>query len=671
MRSPDPDEPATRPPAVVEAEAEPSATPGDVLLNDLRLPPRVTTWAERQGISLLSQLAAVTPMTLLGVRNLGRLSVVRTRRIIEAHFRVPWEELSERVADGVIIAQPTVGRGGWEALRGSMPEALRAADLADVDLPARARQAVERAGLRTVADLLARPLDELRTMEGLGARTAEHLLGVVVAFEARAPARRALVDTGLLASWRALLLEQQPVPRMVLTLRAGLGGRTETLHVLGEMLGVSREWVRQIEARAIGALRREHLWLRALRDRGSAALASGMAPLASLAGDPWWAGIVALPEALDYLGERLLDDEVRVIDVDGDLLLARCSQASFDQAWSDIERRAEQITLPAPHSAFLALLSPHRERVGEALAEVLRERLSGLLHTEAEGGDLRVLGFGNTQATAVMALLRASPTPLHADEIRERLGLENRVSFSRLPEEALLLGSGIHGLAHHFPDWATWMDRLVPAAVRLMEQDAPERQWLASELRADLLESIEIPEWLTDYHLSALLRHSGKVRYLGRHRVSLLDAPDGRLRFHEELVRILRDHGAPMPRQELVAALRRKTDAHEATLKVYLAGPQFLRCSEDLIGLMQRDLPGGAEALAEATEHLAGLLERREEGLGAPRLWLEVIRLGPIHAQWTPEMCLSVVRGDARFRLSTAGAVGLSSWGSVRVPKER
>ena len=43
-------------------------------------------------------------------------------------------------------------------------------------------------------------------------------------------------------------------------------------------------------------------------------------------------------------------------------------------------------------------------------------------------------------------------------------------------------------------------------------------------------------------------------------------------------------------------------------------------------------------------------------------------RLSQTHAQWPAEMCLSVLRGDSRFRLSQSGAVGLSSWETVRVP---
>lgn len=34
----------------------------------------------------------------------------------------------------------------------------------------------------------------------------------------------------------------------------------------------------------------------------------------------------------------------------------------------------------------------------------------------------------------------------------------------------------------------------------------------------------------------------------------------------------------------------------------------------------------------------------------------------------TMPMCLSVLRGDARFRLSTAGGIGLATWEDVRVP---
>jgi hypothetical protein len=206
--------------------------------------------------------------------------------------------------------------------------------------------------------------------------------------------------------------------------------------------------------------------------------------------------------------------------------------------------------------------------------------------------------------------------------------------------------------------------------LEVMNREAPERQWLVSELLEELGETQELPDWLSEWHLAVLLRRSPRVRYLGRLRVSLPEAKDGqvRLRFHEELLRILRAHGAPMPREQLIDELRKKTSVNELTMNQCLSRPQFLRCGGGLIGLLERDLPGGTEALAEAVEHTLALLEHRQRGLGAAQLWAEIARLSPEHAKWSSEMGLSIFRGDSRFRLSQAGAVGLSSWESVRVP---
>jgi mRNA-degrading endonuclease RelE of RelBE toxin-antitoxin system len=554
----------------------------------------------------------------------------------------------------------------WNQLRVSLPEALLSVSLDEIDFPRRVRSYITREGLRTLADLAQRSGTELSRSPNLGRRSIERIFEVVRDHLQRAHTIRERSTLGLLEAWKAWLQDQDSVPRMVLTLRSGLGGRAETLKSIGEILGVSRERVRQIEARLLEDLSREKTWLADARARIDAVLGEGAVPLEALAADPWWAGIVAMPEALDYFGERLLVGPVRVVEIEERQCLARFTQEAVDEAWSALRRAAGQVPLPAPLAAFRGLVDPLRITLGSMLADTLFERLRALLHVEEGGADgPRVIGFGTTNGAAILAVLRTSPAPLRADELWARFGR------GHFPEEVLFFGSGLVGLDRHFPDFAAWMDRLVPAAIRVMEREGPERQWLASELLDELREEQELPEWLTQWHLGALLRRSGRVRYLGRLRVALPDAPDdgGRLLFHDELVRILRARGEPMLPDELFTELRRKTSVNELTVNQSLSRPPFLRCGGDLVGLIDRDLPGGAEALAEAMEHTATLLEHRQRGLGAAQMWTEVTRLSQAHARWSRDMCLSVLRGDARFWLSQSGAVGLSSWESVRVPR--
>lgn len=643
--------------------------PHDWPLDTLALPTRMRSWAERRGVTTLRQLAAFAPKALLEERNVGRLSIAETRAVIEAHLGAPWETLAAEITHDALPAEvvphaPSGPPTDWDTLRAALPDAIRGVALDVLDLPPRVRGYAEREGLRTVGDLAARSSRELRHAPSVGRRSVELLFEQIAVLEKRMETRARLADMGLLPSWKVLLLEQETVPRMAVTLRAGLGGHAETLRCIGETLGVSRERIRQLESRVIEDLGRENLWLGAVRARVDAALPDGATPLSALAADPWWAGIAALPEALDYFGARVLGGEMHVVELDERAYLARCTQETLDEAWRSLRADAERVPVPAPLAVFEALREPLCQQIGGALAELLCERLRGLLHVETWAAEPRVTGVGDTQSAAMLAILRASPVPVHVEDLWARTGRRNP------PDEVLVLGHGLVGLPQHFPDFEAWMDRLAPAATRVMEREAPERQWLGSELLEELREELDIPEWLTDWHLGSLLRRSEMARYLGRNRFALRELPEGRgrLLYHEELLRLLRERGAPMTREELTAELRRRTSVNDATLGLCLSRPQFLRCSAERVGLIERDLPGGAGALAEAIGHVAQVLEQRQLGLGTMQLWTELTRLGPAHAQWTPEMCLSVIRRDERFRLSQSGAVGLSTWESTRVP---
>lgn len=167
-----------------------------------------------------------------------------------------------------------------------------------------------------------------------------------------------------------------------------------------------------------------------------------------------------------------------------------------------------------------------------------------------------------------------------------------------------------------------------------MEREGPERQWLAHALREDLAEPMEIPDWLTAAHLASLLRRSGRVTYLGRLRVALLDREDGPDPVPRGICRrLLLTRGGPMTRDELLSALRSRMTVRELTFAGLLLRPQFLHCDDERVGLTERDLPGGTEALAMALEHMAGVMERRQRGFGRGQVLAEIAALSPAHGQ--------------------------------------
>lgn len=648
-------------------------------LHKLSLPTRMETWAERKGLSTLADLAGIPPRDLLPERNLGRKSIFDARKAIEATLGCTWEEAASCLASagergtGAPLEEAGSGAGeskagiesdDWDVARHGLSESLLSTPLDAIDLPGRLRTHARAQKWETVRDLAAVSRSELLAVSSLGRATSAQIVPALRAHLARMEVVRQSTDAGFLESWKNLLQDQEAVRRLVLTLRAGFGSRPETLQAVGEMLGVSRERARQLEAYVLQDLRRERAWIEEVRRRIDEAMKDGAVALDSLVSDRWWTAIVAVPDALDYFCERLLDDAARVIEVGEVRYLAPCTQSRFEEAWTELREAASKVPLPAPLSAFSALSDALAPVVGRRLADVLFDRLRELLHVEdAESPSPRVTGFGGTNAAAVLAILRAAPAPMRIEDLYARVGRFHN------PEEMLFFDRGLVGLEQHFPDFRTWMERLVPPAMEAMQREAPERQWLANELLEEVRESVDLPDWLDHWHLAALLRKSGRLRYLGRNRFSLLEAPaEGRIHYHDELARILREHGAPMRSDDLVAELHKRTTASELATNMALHRPIFLRCDAERIGLLDRDLPGGTAALAEALDHITSVLEHRQRGLGAAQVKTHVSRLSADHAQWTEEMCLSVLRGDPRFRLSQAGAVGLAQWESVRVP---
>jgi hypothetical protein len=625
------------------------------------MPKRVLAWAERRGVRTLGELAAIPRRELLAEPGLGRRSVRDARVLLEQRLGRRWGALARTSALGAV---PFEAASDWDTLRARIPDDLRAAPLSEIALPARVKGYAAREGLVTVADLATRSKATLVSAKNSGNKSVTALVAALKAHRGRLAALRALADLGLFAGWKAVLLDLDAAARQVLTLRSGLGGRVEKLRTLGKMLGVTGERARQIEAGAVDALRAKGSFVRAARERFEAALTRGGCPLEELEKDPWWSGATALPGAVEYFAERVLDGVAHVVEARKRKWLARADQQAVDEAWSALRRGVASLRAPAPLAEVEALCEVHRPALGDALVSALFDRLQDRLHVDSRGDERVVVAIGDSSVAATIVLLSESPTPLPTADVRALTGK------AALPEEVLFFSGGRIGLEKHFPDFDRLVRELVPRAVDVMRREGPDRQWLASELLAALRASSAVPPWLDRWHMSSLLRRSGKVRYLGRMRVALPDATSSgeRVHIHTALVGILRANGGPMHHDELVARLHAMTGTSDLTLKQALQCAPVFRIDEHRHGLLDRDVPGAPSALVDARDYVAALLARRRRGLGAVPLAAKIARLSADHARWGPQTCLAVLRTDARFRVSVAGAVGLATWDDVRVP---
>lgn len=655
------------------AVAEPSTAPIDELaqvlsqpIASLALPTRMKNWAQRNGLIALGELARHAPGELLAQSNLGRTTVKHTRRFLETITGRRWEDLREAPFTQAIAVAPSphMFATPWDAMRATLTSDQQALLLAAMPMPGRLRSYVEREHLVTLGDLAARTRAELIEAPNLGRSTIDSLPALISEYLADSAQARALVDEGLLECFRTLLEPLDPMLRLIATRRAGLAGEPMTLQELGDELGVSRERIRQLEVRLCDQLAHQP-WTVEARRRIEAALAAGPVPFAILASDHWWTAASEQPSVVNFIVESVLELDASVIELDEAPWLSRIKAAAIAAKLSSLVDAAAKVKLPAPVEVLDGLAIEAAAGLGAHLATYFREELRGRLQI-SDSVPARVLAFGDTRRAELLALLRAAPEPVRVDDLQRQLGRR----FGKLPDEVLHFGQGRIGLRRHFPDFEAWQAVLVPAAVRVIEELGPDRQWHCAELLDELREHHEIPTWMTPFGLAALIKAAPTaLRYLGRLRVVLPGKHDRdrRIFVHDAIERLLQEAGEPVARSVLIERLDQRMGTSDS-IGMILGNPPFVRVDLDHIGLLARDVPGGAAAIAEAGAHMEAVLARRGRGLSAFHVREELAQLSPAHATWSQALAMSVLRADGRFRLSQNGAVGLSQWDSTRVP---
>lgn len=641
-------------------------------LGEYELPTRLRNWAEREGIGTLGTLAGYAPTTLMTQPNLGRTSVRHARRIIEEATGQRWEsvrsiaaKLPETTVDQAAPAA-TGEASSWDGVRSRLSAEQRQLLLDGIPLPARIKSFVAREKLLTLGDLAKLSRADLQDQPSVGRASIAALPGDVSKYLAAVANAAARVEEGLLECFKVAVDELEPTQRIIATRRSGLGSDSLTLQELGDMFGVSRERIRQLESKLCEQLRRQP-WSTEARRRISAATHDGAVPLEVLASDVWWTAAVACPSVVAFMIEHVLELDIRVIEFHELAWLSKHKAGVLADAFSALVAQAKATPLPTPLATFAPMVPQSAAPFGPHVASHFFDELKGQMTLEdsLEPDTQQVLAIGDTRNAEVLAILRAAQEPVHVEELFRRMGRR----MGAFPDEVLYFRRGYVGLRKHFPDFDTWQAKLVPAALRLVRELGPDRQWYCGELLEELREDHDIPEWLTAFGLAALIKASGSLRYLGRLRVALLGSKETerRVYVHEGLEQLLLEAGEPVSRSDLMLKLSERLGMSEYGAIVFNR-PQFVSVDADRIGLLARDVPGGAAAISEASAHLDAALVRRGRGMSEFHAHQEIVGLSKDHALWSRHLTMSILRSDGRFRLSQSGAVGLATWESTMVP---
>lgn len=631
----------------------------DTALSELECFPKIAVWAEHNGVATLRGLVATHPLELVQDPTLERTLVAELRTIVESKLGRRWEEAQRLLSSGKLEGQTR-----WDSLKVTLPAVILRHALVEVDLPTRMRSYVARTGMRKIAELVAVRQTALVDEPNLGRGSVAAAARALLDYSERAEQRLRKWQAGYLAALKDMFSELETVARMIVSRRAGLGSAPETLEELGTTLGVSRERVRQIEKKTWDNIVRSDEWCRFVREQCEAVAPSGAVALDVLERTPWWLQLAGEPDALDYFCDHILAGAWRVITIEDERYLANASQRDVDEARASAIRTIKQLQLPMALRDVEAKIRATALSLAPALQQLVWEEVRYEIAVDGEGEEARATAFGNSKSAQVLAFLERQPAPVPVAELVAEVGR------AAVPDEVFFFGHGVVGLEKHFPDFQGWRSKVAPVAIRLIEESGPERQWSCADLLPSVREELSLPNWLGYWHLAMILRRSEGIEYLGRLRVALpgVVADSSRILIHDAAKSIVQSAGAPISWEELARQLRSKLDVSDIALVGLLNRPPFLKTKKRTFGLFERDLPGGIAAMADALDEIEAVLERRQRGVSAKYLHQEIGRMSAVHASWSQEMCLSVVRSDPRFRLTISGNVGLAAWESVRVP---
>lgn len=647
------------PPVVVSKRVEESTdTPWDRLaselpdwllatsLGELELPTRMRKLAERSGLRTVAELVAVPRATLMSTKNIGRTSIRDTHAILAGRA------LAQRASVWADLP--------WDALADALPDWLLGTTLVSMELPAPLRAYAAGRGIRTVAELVGNRRWELERAEKVGPVSVERARRSLLALAATRPKAAADYDS-FWELWLEKLDALRDAERTVVVQRAGIGGPPQRLRDIGKARGVTHERVRQIESRAIEKMAGQ-AWVADVCERLAGLLVGGVLELDALEeADPWFASTKDRHEAFGYFLERIAGGTLSLATLDRRVLVVACAANEVGTSLARARAALRALACPADADVTAAAIAKAAPPSAPGLARIIGESLECRMHRDEHG---RMLSFGRERVAEVLGFLSRCPEPVSIRELEATLGARRH-----LPDEVFYFDFGVVGLEQHFADYATWKRRLVPICVGVMESDL--RQWRVADLLDAVRERIELPEWFGVWNLAEILRRSSEVRYLNRLRVTLPGVNDGtRLQPAELAEQLLLEHGAPLPYRALLRRVTSQTMLNRSTFRQTMFQLPFVEVDEELIGLMERDVPGGARAIARFGDALAEELMRANRGLGGGRLASLLARLGGVHARWTVQMARGVARVDPRFQLppGAVGGVGLAAWEGARVP---
>ena len=568
------------------------------------------------------------------------------------------------------------GRGDPCEFARAAPPWVRAMDFRRMEMTVRVANVFKAVGISKVSDLDGYTAQELTRFKNFGRTSINDLVATLhLALTSGPPQHFEEAGAGtdpLITLLQRSLSRLSERAKDVLIQRMGLDCAPRTLAEIGEIYGITRERIRQIEAKTIGQFKKE-TWPETCVRKITAVLSSRdySIPLVGVeAIDSWFAGMADKKTALTYLLENVCECPFYVVKIDGLEIIGALEQSSWEKAVGDscaiLATAAEQAWTLSRCKSIVAALLPQN---AHSFDDILWEKASALCHFGADdAGETVLQAYGRSVEAIVQAVLQEADTPIHFTEIAERASARahRQIDVRRAHKAAavvgILLGRGEYGLARHLPLEAPEMRKLGEEAVDLILDGLPGRQWHSEEILLGLHErQSTLPEAVDKYVIDAAIRMSGLMESLGRlvWTQTSDQTQNYRIEVRQAVEALVKQAGHPLKGAEIRQRLTeiRGTSVH---LQILPSGT-LIRVGPGLWGINDRDVPIKFAEQAGFCERVVMKLREFGKGIHSSEFRDSL----PVPLRMTPESVMSVASLDPRLSCGS-GYLFLDEWGDPK-----